>query len=71
MNEPMNLPEYPQLTPLQLAVWAATFAIHFREKLHAIDPRLGDDKREEYMERASKLAAVHAYDAARRAPEAA
>lgn len=64
----MTLPEYPPMTPLQLDVWAAAFALHFERITVGIDPRLTAEGRESYMERAAKLAATKAYEAARHAP---
>lgn len=56
------------MTPLQLAVWAASFALHMDRLVQAIDPTLASDQREAYMARAATLAAERADDIARHVP---
>lgn len=56
------------MTELQRMVFAETWSINFDRSVHSIDPRLDGEKREEYLRKASQLATVAAYQAARRAP---
>lgn len=56
------------LTDRQWRVWEVTFALHFERMSSAIDPRLAGDDRLAYLEKASKLAATRAYEAATHAP---
>jgi len=56
------------MTDLQREVWATVYALHFDRLTQSMDPRIDGDAKEAYLERASTLAAVRAYEAARHAP---